>query len=119
MNGAQVPANAIMLVGGIGAFYALSGQFNLLTDLAVFSSWTFYTLTFLGVIKLRKDRPNAVRTYKVPLYPIVPLIAIASGIFVIINQIFLAGHRSTIISIASIIVMLLGLPAYMIIKKRL
>ena len=119
MNGAQVPANAIMLVGGIGAFYALSGQFNLLTDLAVFSSWTFYTLTFIGVIKLRKDRPNAVRTYKVPLYPIVPLIAIASGIFVIINQIFLAGHRSTVISIASIIVMLLGLPAYMIIKKRL
>lgn len=54
-----------------GAFYALSGQFNLLTDLAVFSSWTFYTLTFIGVIKLRKDRPNAVRTYKVPLYPIV------------------------------------------------
>ena len=119
LNGAQVPANAIMLVGGIGAFYALSGQFNLLTDLAVFSSWTFYTLTFIGVIKLRKDRPNAVRTYKVPLYPIVPLIAIASGIFVIINQIFLAGHRSTVISIASIIVMLLGLPAYMIIKKRL
>lgn len=119
LNGAQVPANAIMLVGGIGAFYALSGQFNLLTDLAVFSSWTFYTLTFIGVIKLRKDRPNAVRTYKVPLYPVVPLIAIASGIFAIINQIFLAGHRSTIISIASIIVMLLGLPAYMIIKKRL
>ena len=68
-------------------------QFNLLTDLAVFSSWTFYTLTFLGVIKLRKDRPNAVRTYKVPLYPIVPLIAIVSGIFVIINQIFLAGSH--------------------------
>ena len=43
----------------------------------------------------------------------------ASGIFVVINQIFLAGHRSTVISIASIIVMLLGLPAYMIIKKRL
>ena len=55
LNGAQVPANAIMLVGGIGAFYALSGQFNLLTDSAVFSSWTFYTLTFLGVIKLRKE----------------------------------------------------------------
>ena len=35
------------------------------------------------------------------------------------REIFLAGHRSTVISIASIIVMLLGLPAYMIIKKRL
>lgn len=119
LNGAQVPANAIIFVGGIGAFYALSGQFNLLTDLAVFSSWTFYTLTFAGVIKLRKERPDAIRTYKVPLYPVVPIIAIASGVFVVVNQIFLAGHRSTVISIASIIVMLLGLPVYMIIKKRL
>ena len=56
---------------------------------------------------------------KVPLYPVVPIIAIASGVFVVVNQIFLAGHRSTVISIASIIVMLLGLPVYMIIKKRL
>ena len=119
LNSAQVPANAIIFVGGIGAFYALSGQFNLLTDLAVFSSWTFYTLTFAGMIKLRKERPDAIRTYKVPLYPVVPIIAIASGVFVVVNQIFLAGHRSTVISIASIIVMLLGLPVYMIIKKRL
>lgn len=118
LNRAQVPANAIILVGGIGCIYAVSGRFNLLTDLAVISSWMFYTLTFIGVMKLRRDRPDAVRTYKVPLYPIVPVIAVVSGIFVIVNQIFLAGIQSTILSLGSIVVTLLGIPVYGSVKKR-
>ena len=118
LNKAQVPTNSIILVGGIGCIYAISGQFNLLTDLAVFSSWTFYTLTFVGVMKLRKDRPDAVRTYKVPLYPVVPLIAIISGIYVIINQIFMSGLQSTLLSAGSIAVTLIGLPVYMAVSKR-
>ncbi|MFV0364715.1 MAG: APC family permease [Suipraeoptans sp.] len=118
LNKAQVPTNSIILVGAIGAIYALSGQFNLLTDLAVFASWAFYTLTFIGVMKLRKDRPDAVRTYKVPLYPIVPIVAIVSGIYVIINQIFLAGMQSTLLSLASIAVTIIGLPVYMKLRKN-
>lgn len=118
INGAQVPTNSIILVGGIGCIYAISGQFNLLTDLAVFSSWMFYTLTFIGVMKLRKDRPDAVRTYKVPLYPVVPAIAILSGIYVIINQIFMAGMQATMLSVGSIIVTLIGLPVYISVKNK-
>lgn len=112
LNHAQVPANAIFLVGGVGCLYAISGQFNLLTDLAVFSSWTFYTLTFIGVMKLRKDRPDAERSYKVPFYPVVPLIASLSGVYVIVNQIFFSGIHSTLLSVASILLMLIGLPVY-------
>ena len=118
LNNAQVPTNSIILVGGIGCIYAISGQFNLLTDLAVFSSWTFYTLTFIGVMKLRKDRPDAVRTYKVPLYPIVPIIAVVSGVYVIINQLFMSGLQSTVLSVGSIIIMLVGLPVYTVVKKK-
>ena len=118
INKAQVPTNSIILVGGIGCIYAISGQFNLLTDLAVFSSWMFYTLTFMGVMKLRRDRPDAVRTYKVPLYPVVPLIAIVSGIYVIINQIFMSGIQSTMLSAGSILITLIGLPVYAAVKKN-
>lgn len=118
INKAQVPTNSIILVGGIGCIYAISGQFNLLTDLAVFASWTFYTLTFIGVIKLRKDRPDAVRTYKVPLYPFIPAVAVVSGIYVIINQIFMAGLQSTLLSIGSIIITLIGFPIYGLITKK-
>lgn len=118
LNNAQVPTNSIILVGGIGCIYAISGQFNLLTDLAVFSSWTFYTLTFIGVMKLRKDRPDAVRTYKVPLYPVVPIIAVVSGVYVIVNQLFMSGLQSTVLSVGSIIIMLVGLPVYTVVKKK-
>lgn len=119
LNKSKVPANAIYLVSLLGALYSLSGQFNTLTDLAVFACWTFYTLSFLGCMKLRKDHPELNRTYKVPLYPIVPLIAIASGAFVVINQLFLAGMQSTLLSVGSIIVMLIGVPIYGVLEKKL
>ena len=74
----------------------------------MFSSWLFYTLTFIAVIKLRKDKSFIKREYKVPFYPIIPLIAVISGLFVVINQLFLSGIRSTVLSFASLGVLLLG-----------
>lgn len=112
INKAQVPSNCIWLVGILGSIFALSGQFNRLTDLAVFSCWIFYTLTFFAVIRLRKTQPDAVRTYKVPLYPVIPGIAIISGSYVIINQLFMAGSAAQMLSIASIVVTLIGIPVY-------
>ena len=76
LNKNDVPANATLLMAVLSALYALSGQFNLLSDLAMFAVWSFYVLTFIGVMKLRKTHPNLNRPYKVPLYPIIPLIAI-------------------------------------------
>lgn len=112
LNKNLVPSNCIFLVGCFGALYAISGQFNLLTDLAVFSSWIFYTLTFVAVIRFRKTKADVVRTYKVPLYPVIPAIAIISGVYVVINQLFLAGSTSRMMSIGSIVLTLIGLPIY-------
>ena len=117
LNSAQVPVNSIILVGGLGCLFAISGQFNLLTDLAVFSCWIFYTLTFMGVMKLRKTQPNRERTYKVPLYPVVPIIAIVSGAYVVINQLLFAGGKATMLSIGSIVITLIGLPVYASVQK--
>lgn len=118
LNGNQVPANSIILVGFLACIYSLSGEFNLLTDLAVFSCWIFYTLTFACVIRLRKTQPDAERKYKVPLYPVIPLLAIASGLYVVISQLCLSGSRATIMSLCSIAITLAGLPVYAIVKKK-
>ena len=118
LNGNQVPANSIILVGFLACIYSLSGEFNLLTDLAVFSCWIFYTLTFACVIRLRKTQPDAERKYKVPLYPVIPLLAIASGLYVVVSQLFLSGSRATIMSLCSIGITLVGLPVYMAVKKK-
>lgn len=118
LNGAQAPANSILLIAGLSSIYALSGQFNLLSDLAIFAIWIFYVLTFIGVIKLRKDQPNLHRPYKVPLYPIIPLIAIFSGLFVVVNQLFLAGMKTTMVSVGGLIVTAIGIPVYNYMVKK-
>lgn len=118
LNKARVPSNSILLIGILGSIFAISGQFNLLTDLAVFSCWIFYTLTFVGVMKLRKTHPDIERNYKVPFYPAVPLIAAASGVYVVLNQLLFSGSRATMLSIGSIAVTLVGLPIYAYTKKR-
>lgn len=114
LNKEKSPANATILIGVLSCLFALTGQYNLLTDLGVFASWIFYTLTFIAVMVYRKQKPNLERTYKIPLYPIVPILAIASGIFVIINQL----TNSTLISLGSIVVTLIGLPVYIYIDKK-
>ena len=118
LNKNGVPANATLLMAVLSALYALSGQFNLLSDLSMFAVWSFYVLTFIGVMKLRKTHPNLHRPYKVPLYPIVPLIAIFSGLFVVLNQLFFAGAKSTMMSVGGVIVTLIGLPVYSYMTKK-
>ena len=112
------PVNATLAMAVLSCVYALSGQFNLLTDLSIFAVWVFYTLTFIGVIKLRKDQPNLHRPYKVPLYPIVPIVAIACGVFVVVNQLFLSGMTNTMISLGGLVITLLGLPVYSVMNKK-
>ena len=108
VNKGSSPYNAIWLVAIISSIYALTGQFNLLSDLTVFAVWVFYVLTFIGVIILRKSKPDLTRPYKVPLYPIIPVIAILGGTFVVINQLV----TSPIISLSGIIITIIGLPIY-------
>ena len=98
LNKNGVPANATLFMVVLSVIYALSGQFNLLSDLSMFAIWAFYTLTFIGVIKLRKTQPDLKRPYKVPFYPVIPIISICSGLFVVIDQLFLAGMKSSMIS---------------------
>ena len=114
VNKGSSPYNAIWLVAILACLYALTGQFKLLSDLTIFAVWAFYVLTFIGVIILRKTRPELDRPYKVPLYPVIPIIAIVGGLFVVINQLI----TDTYISIGGIIITLIGLPIYSYMSKK-
>lgn len=59
--------------------------------------------------------PDVERKYKVPLYPVVPIVAIASGLFVLINLLF----TNTLLAVGGIVITLIGLPVYAIGKKKL
>ena len=118
LNQKLVPANAIILVGTLAALYSLIGQFDLLTDMGTFSCWIFYTLTFFCVIRMRHTHPELERKYKVPGYPVVPALAIASGVFVVASQLFMSGSRGRIMALASVAITLVGLPVYLLVQKK-
>ena len=110
--------NCIFLIGILGAIYALTGQFDLLTNLGTFVGWVFYTLTFLAVMAYRKQAPDVKRTYKVPAYPVIPIIAIISGLYVLLNQLFMAGPDARKGAVGGIILVLIGLPVRAIFTKK-
>jgi len=53
----------------------------------------------------------------VPGYPVVPVVAIASGLFVIASQLFLSGADARMMSVFSILVTLAGLPVYLLVQR--
>ena len=118
LNKHLVPANSIILVGTLAALYSLIGQFDLLTDMGTFSCWIFYTLTFMCVIRMRRKHPEAERAYKVPAYPVIPILAIASGLYVVASQLFMSGTRGRLMSLASVGITLVGLPVYLLVQKK-
>jgi APA family basic amino acid/polyamine antiporter len=76
LNKANVPAGAMWIQGIWASILVLSGTFDQLTDMIIFSIFIFYGLTTIGVFILRKRMPDAPRPYKVWGYPVVPLIVI-------------------------------------------
>lgn len=114
LNSNGVPLNGIWLIVVLATLYSLTGQFNLLSDLAIFTIWIFYTMLFIGVIKLRKARPDMKRPYKVPMYPIIPIIATLGGVFVVISTLLSQPKNA----ISGLIITLIGLPVYGYMKKK-
>jgi APA family basic amino acid/polyamine antiporter len=85
VNKFNVPARALWLQCLWACILVFSGTFDQLTDMVIFSIFTFYGLTTLGVFILRKRMPDAHRPYKVWGYPVVPAIFILFCVGLIVN----------------------------------
>lgn len=109
-TGQPVRSSLLMLLMVLGYMSAMfiTGNADVFGDVPVALFWLFYTLVFLGVIILRKKEPNLERPYKVPLYPIIPILSIIGGLSI--------GTYATISNptymIISIIVTSFGLVLY-------
>lgn len=108
LNRYQIPyiAGIFQLVLSIALMFA--GGFDLLTDMLIFVIWMFYTLVFVAVIKLRHTEPELARPYKVPLYPVIPIIAILGGVFILVMTLL----SNFWLAMTGIGLTLIGLPVY-------
>ena len=81
------PVFAIVALTGWGALLAASGTFSQLLTYAVFTGWIFYAGGALAVMALRRSAPNATRPFRVPGYPMTPVLFVVAAIALVINTI--------------------------------
>jgi APA family basic amino acid/polyamine antiporter len=104
----RTPAFAIGAAGAWSGVLAAIGSFEQLLTFVVFIGWIFYALAAASVFVYRRREPNAVRAYRVPGYPLTPLIFIVAAVGLVANTIATQPVRAAIgLGIVS-----LGIPAY-------
>jgi APA family basic amino acid/polyamine antiporter len=102
------PVRALWLQAAWSCVLALSGSYDALLTYVTFASLVFNALTVAGVLVLRRRRPDAPRPYRVPGYPITPLVFLAgAGFFTL--YIFVGAPTEALIGTALV---LSGVPAY-------
>jgi len=72
----QTPANALIVNTLIGIVALFSGKTGEIITIACFGALTLYIVSMLSILTLRKKEPSLERPFKVPFYPITPIIAL-------------------------------------------
>ena len=107
----QVPSNSIILQCLIAIILALSGTFEQVLTYMGFALGIFPILTVMGVIKLRKDNPAAIRMAG---YPYTQILYVTTGVLILVLSFLERPAESSI----ALLVVAAGVPAYYIFKKR-
>jgi len=107
----KVPARSILLQGLIAALLVTLGTFEQILTYMGFSLGLFPILSVLGVFKLRRDRTH---TYRMPGFPVVPLVYVLAGGAIL----FLGFFERPVESSIALGMALIGIPFFYIFRSR-
>ena len=110
----NVPVFGLIIQGVWSAFLATSGTYSNLLDYVVFAALAFYVLTVAAVLILRKRQPDAPRPYRVPLYPMLPILYVVTAVAVMAAQIWSSPTYSGF----GLLIIASGLPAFWIWQSK-
>jgi basic amino acid/polyamine antiporter, APA family len=110
----QTPSFSILMFGGWSALLALSGTYASLASYAMFAVWTFYGLTAIGVILLRRKYPDRPRPYRMTGYPITLLLFIAVAVGFLANTLIATPGPAFV----GLLLIATGIPVYFMWKPR-
>ena len=79
----STPVAAIVIGSVLTAMFGATGVVNFVAYATDFGFIIGFIFVNLSLIKLRKDQPNLHRPFKVPLFPLTPLLGIATSLMLI------------------------------------
>lgn len=130
LNANRVPAMGLLLQGIWASVLVLlrtrtvdpstgavsyGNLYSVLLDYVIFAVLIFYVLTIGGIFVLRKKRPDADRPYRAWGYPVVPVLYILAALVIMLILIVYETQDTW----PGLLIVLLGVPVYMIWRKRL
>ncbi len=118
-DGASSPANALLTQGGISLILVVFGAvarngFEAMVAYTAPVFWLFLALVSMAVIVMRRREPNIERPFRVPLYPLTPIVFLLTSIFMLYSTLNYAGLGSVL----GIVVMILGIPVLIVARTR-
>lgn len=111
----RTPAKSLVIQGTWACILCLTGTFDQIFTYVIFAGWIFYALGAGAVFILRKKQPQAHRAYKVPLYPIVPILFIIVATWFVVNTIV----EQTADSMVGLLLLVAGVPFYLYWQKQM
>jgi APA family basic amino acid/polyamine antiporter len=87
----------------------LVGTFQQLFTYVIFTAWIFYGLTVASVIVLRIRRPDLERSFRVPLYPWLPILFLIAALGISVSTIVSDPVHAWV----GIAMILIGAPLYL------
>ncbi|HEV1993659.1 MAG TPA: amino acid permease [Candidatus Acidoferrum sp.] len=116
----RTPAFAIVALGIWSAVLSSAGKFAELASGAIFIGWIFYGLGAAAIFPMRRASKGLPIPYRVPGYPWTPLLFVLVAAAIVGNAVYLAfrdPQQFRYLAVA-LILLLLGLPAYLFWRKR-
>jgi APA family basic amino acid/polyamine antiporter len=108
------PGRSIVLATALGVVFVSIREFADLADQFIIGIWPFYALGVAAVFVLRRRAPRAERPYRVWGYPVVPILFLLTSVYLLGNYMI----TETRIFLADVLVILSGIPVYLIWGRR-
>jgi APA family basic amino acid/polyamine antiporter len=110
----HVPIRALVVQCFWACVVALSGEYDTLTDYAIFALTLFYALVAGSIFIYRRREPDTERPYRTWGYPVVPILFLVVSVGLIIQTVINTPRQSAI----GLFLILLGVPVYWLLDRR-
>jgi ethanolamine permease len=95
----RTPSNALLANMVMGIIALLSGRTAEIITVSVFGALTLYALSMIALLRLRKQEPELHRPFKVPLYPVLPVVALVISLVSFMAMALFNGKLAIIYSL--------------------
>src|SRR5436189_2997040 len=112
----KTPALALIVQAVWTCVLCLSGTYGQLLNFVIFAAVVFYTVTAIGLFRLRTKRPDLPRPVRAPGYPILPALYVVLTGLIAVDLVIQPATRTY--SMLGLLFVLIGVPVYYLWRRK-